>query len=63
MVVLPVQLRSGFDLARITVGAAVHELVKDEDVDSAGDQSDEPGYLVELLQREILPERSGCVVS
>ena len=57
------RIRGRSDLARITFGAAVHELVEDEDVDSAGNFADEPGHPVELLQREILSERPGRVVS
>lgn len=53
----------GSRVARIVLRAAVHELVEDEDVDSARDLVDEPGHRVELLQREILSERAGCVVS
>lgn len=62
MVIQPVCIWSGSDLAWITVGAAIYELVEDEDVNSARDCADEPGHPVELLQREILPQCSGCVV-
>lgn len=63
MVVLPVCIRSGSSLAWITFRAAVLEFIEDEDVNSAWDNANELGDFVELLQRSILSERSGCLVS
>lgn len=63
MVILPVCIWSGSCVAWITFRAAIYELVEDEDVNSAWDFSDEPGHPVELLQRQILPQRSGYLVS
>jgi hypothetical protein len=60
---LALRVWSGSCVARIAFGAAVHELVEDEDVDSAGDIPDESGHPVELFQCQILPQRAGCVVS
>lgn len=63
MVVQPVCVWSGSYLAWIPFRASIHELFEDEDVYSTRDFSDEPGHFAELLQRAILSQRSGRLVS